>query len=431
MSGQVVAILGSQWGDEGKGKLTDCLGEKFDLCVRFNGGSNAGHTIVVDGKKFAFHLLPSGIVNKNMICVIGNGVVLHIPTLLQELDALTAKNVSYNGRIKISDRAHLAFDFHQWIDGASETEAAETGSAIGTTKKGIGPAYSEKANRTSVRVGDLRFFDEVIPKNLKRMVETAKRKFPKLEKLAEFNIEHELQRYREYAKILDPLITDTVAYINQAHHDGKRLLLEGANGALLDIDFGSYPYVTSSNTTIGAAITGLGLSPFKLNSVVGIMKAYTTRVGEGPFPTELLDDLGKKIRTDGGEFGTTTGRPRRCGWLDLAVVNFTKLLNGYTSFNLTKLDIMTGIPEIKIGLSYRYKGEKLSSMPGSLEILSKVEVDYITMPGWTHSLAKLRKFEDMPIEAQNYVKKIEELTGVFIEWIGVGVDREDMIYRKK
>jgi len=405
MAGQVVAILGSQWGDEGKGKLTDCLGEQFDLCIRFNGGSNAGHTIVAEGHKYAFHLLPSGIVNKNMICVVGNGVVLHIPTFLRELDSLKKAGVSYDGRIKISDRTHIVFDFHQWIDGASENELAETGTSIGTTRKGIGPAYAEKANRTSIRVGDLRFFEETVPKNLKRMVETAKRKFPKLDKLLNFDIELELKQYREYAKILDPFIIDTVSFINQAHHDGKRLLLEGANGALLDIDFGSYPYVTYSNTTIGAAITGLGLSPFKLNSVVGIIKAYTTRVGEGPFPTELVNDLGELIRKNGGEFGTTTGRPRRCGWLDLVVVNYTKLLNGYTSFNLTKMDILTGIHELKIAVGYRYNGEKLPSMPASLEVLSKVEVEYITVPGWTEDIAHARKFEELPAAAQVTLKR--------------------------
>jgi len=207
--------------------------------------------------------------------------------------------------------------------------------------------------------------------------------------------------------------------------------LEGANGALLDIDFGSYPYVTSSNTTIGAAITGLGLSPFKLNSVVGIIKAYTTRVGEGPFPTELVNDLGELIRKNGGEFGTTTGRPRRCGWLDLVVVNYTKLLNGYTSFNLTKMDILTGIHELKIAVGYRYNGEKLPSMPASLEVLSKVEVEYITVPGWTEDIAHARKFEELPAAAQSYVKKIEELTGVFVEWVGVGAAREAMIHRHK
>jgi len=418
---QVVVVLGSQWGDEGKGKIVDVLAQEYDVCGRFNGGSNAGHTIFVNDVKFAFHLMPSGILNPTMECIIGNGCVVHLPTLFKELQQLDDKKVKYEGRLFISDRAHLVFDFHQTIDGLNELSLGE--SKIGTTRKGIGPAYIEKMNRSGIRVGDLSSPD--FPDKLKRIVLTAQSRFH-----FEYNLDEETKKYAEYAQKIAPYVVDSVDFINQKYKEGKKILLEGANAAMLDIDFGTYPYVTSSNPTIGGCVTGLGLSPKKIGDVIGVVKAYTTRVGEGPFPTELSYEntpQGKALRDVGREFGTTTGRPRRCGWLDTVVLNYTNLLNGYTSINLTKLDILTGFDTLKIGYQYKYNGKALTSMPSSLDVLSHVEVQYEELPGWKEDISKIEKFEDLPKNCQNYVNRIEELLNVPIKWIGVGAGRHSLI----
>ncbi|MDF2378969.1 MAG: adenylosuccinate synthase [Candidatus Gracilibacteria bacterium] len=421
MNEQVCTILGAQWGDEGKGKLVDILAQEYDIVGRYAGGSNAGHTIVVDGNKFAFHLMPSGILHEDTTCLIGNGVVIHLPTFFKELDALDEKGVNYEGRIKISDRAHLLFDFHQTVDGMREEELA--GEKIGTTKKGIGPCYSSKMTRINLRVGDLKFFEH-FEENLTHLVENFQKRFD-----FEYDIKAEVEKYREYAKRLEPLIVDGVDYVNTAHAEGKKILVEGANATLLDIDFGTYPFVTSSNASIGGACTGLGLSPDKLDCSVGIVKAYTTRVGAGPFATELLDELGENIREKGHEYGTTTGRPRRCGWLDTFVLKYSHMINNFTYLNVTKLDVLDELEELKIGTSYSYKGEKLTSFPSNLEVLANVEVEYETMPGWKTDITKCRTFEDLPQEAQNYVLRIEELVGAKVRWIGVGPQRDEMIER--
>eukprot|EP00741_Cyanophora_paradoxa_P006624 tig00001029_g6409.t1 len=388
-------ILGSQWGDEGKGKLVDLCSASFDIAARCAGGSNAGHTIVVDGKKFAFHLIPSGILHKNCVCVIGNGVVLHLPSFFKELESLKAQGIDYEGRVKVSDRAHLLFDFHQIVDGLREGELSGTGESIGTTKKGIGPCYSSKANRSGIRVGDLLHFDG-FPEALRRCVRNKFKRFHQFD----YDIEGEIERYREYAKRLAPMVTDTVFYINDAYSKGKRILIEGANATLLDIDFGTYPYVTSSNASIGGACTGLGISPKKIGAIIGVVKAYTTRVGAGPFPTELHDAVGEKLRARGHEFGTTTGRPRRCGWFDAVVVRYSHMINEYTHINLTKLDVLDDHTEIKIAVDYKLNGEVIKGFPASLEDLAKVEVVYETLPGWNTSIAQCRKFSDLPADAQ-------------------------------
>jgi len=421
---QVVAVLGSQWGDEGKGKIVDSLSQQYEVCARYNGGSNAGHTIVVDNVKYAFHLMPSGILNPKGKVIIGNGCVVHLPTLIKELRDLESKGVSYKGRLFISDRAHLLFDFHQRIDGLSETARGAT--KIGTTGKGIGPAYQEKMNRSGIRAGELKNLDS-LAKKLKLIVANAQVRFQ-----FDYDVEEEIKRYQEYAKEFTECLVDGVDWINEQYDNKKTVLIEGANAAMLDIDFGTYPYVTSSNPTIGGCLTGLGLSARKIGDVIGVVKAYTTRVGEGPFPTELhdTDGPGAKLRAVGKEFGTTTGRPRRCGWFDAVIVNYTHRLNGYTLLNLTKIDVLTGFDEIKVAVAYKVDGKRITaSMPADLDVLARVEVEYETHPGWTEDISKASKFEDLPENCRKYILRLEELIKVPIRWIGVGPSREATVER--
>jgi len=417
---QVVVVLGSQWGDEGKGKIVDSLSAEYDICGRFNGGSNAGHTIVVNGVKFAFHLLPSGILNPTNTCLIGNGTVIHFPTLLKELDQLDAKNISYNGRLFISDRAHVVFDFHQVIDGLGEASLGSN--KIGTTRKGIGPAYSDKVNRNGLRVSDL--YSTEFQSKLQRSVSLAQNRFQ-----FEYDVAAEVERYKSIAERIKPFIVDNVDWINKQYNSGKKILLEGANAAMLDIDFGTYPYVTSSNPTVGGAVTGMGIAPRKIGDVVAVVKAYTTRVGEGPFPTELSRDNGAgQIMGDvGREYGTTTGRPRRVGWLDIPVLRYSHLLNGYTYINLTKTDVLDSLEEIKIGVKYKHQGNELESVPANLDILSKVEVVYETLPGWKSDISKCKTFEELPENCRKFILRVEQLLEVPIRWIGTGAGREDLV----
>jgi len=417
-------VLGSQWGDEGKGKLVDILSQEYDVCARVAGGSNAGHTIVVDGKKYKFHLLPSGVLNEKATCVIGNGVVVHLPSFLNELDGLAASGINYEGRVKISDRAHLVFDFHQLVDGQLEHRLGRN--KIGTTKKGIGPAYASKISRNGLRVGDLKDWEH-FESRFRALAEHHINAFPGLE----IDIEGQLEYYKSIADRVNDITVDTIQYTNKAYLDGKKILVEGANATMLDIDFGTYPYVTSSNPSVGSVLTGLGVSPQKLNGIYGTVKAYTTRVGEGPFPTELSTDegIGKHLSSVGAEYGTTTGRPRRCGWIDIPQMQFSVLINGFTSINLTKLDVFTGLEELKIGKAYKYKGEVIEGMPANLNILEDVEVEYDVVPGWTEDISKCTTFEELPLNAQNYVLKVQEMLGVPIRWIGVGPNRLEVVDR--
>jgi adenylosuccinate synthase len=416
MDSSVVVILGAQWGDEGKGKLVDMIAQKFDLCARFNGGSNAGHTLVVDGQKYAFHLLPCGVISSHCVNIIGNGVVLHLPTLKMEIDRLS-EDFKVLENLWISDRTSLLFDFHQQIDGMLAKSKE-----IGTTKRGIGPCYSTKALRNGIRAGDLLKFD-VFTKKFKDLVEYYENQYPDLE----VDVEAELAVYEEMRKFIGHRITDAVSLVHVELKKGKKLLVEGANAAMLDIDFGTYPFVTSSNATAGGACTGLGLPPSKIGQILGVVKAYTTRVGAGPFPTELTGTDGDVLRANGHEYGTTTGRPRRCGWLDLFVLKYSHLINDYTFLNLTKLDVLTGFKEIEVCTGYKLNGVELTSFPSHAEDLSNVECVNKKFPGWSECIAKCRKFEDLPCAARSYVKFIEEFVGVKIAWIGVGPDREDMI----
>ncbi|KAG6592421.1 adenylosuccinate synthetase [Phytophthora cinnamomi] len=418
----VDVVLGAQWGDEGKGKLVDSLSQSYDVILRVAGGSNAGHTIVHEGKKYKFRLVPSGILNPNAVCIIGNGVVVHLPSLLQELDELKQVGIKYEGRILISDRAHMVLDLHQEVDGINELRRGRN--KIGTTKKGIGPAYSSKMLRNGVRVGDLRYFDDFSEK-MRDLVKFYKDNYPELEADAEAEI-------KAYSAIKDKILgmtVDTVAYMNNAYVAGKKILVEGANATMLDIDFGTYPYVTSSNPSIGSVCTGGGISPNRLNGIIGIVKAYCTRVGEGPFPTELHDEVGKHLGTVGAEFGTNTGRPRRCGWLDIPQMRYSNMVNGFTELNLTKLDVLTGLEKVKIGVAYWYRGQKLDGMPSNLQLLEESVVQYEEMDGWSEDISKCKTFEELPVAAQKYVLRVEELLGTHIKWIGVGPDRFDVITR--
>jgi len=419
-------VLGGQWGDEGKGKLVDILSQDYDVCARVAGGSNAGHTIVVNGKKYKFHLLPSGVLNKDATCVIGNGVVIHIPSFLNELDTLEKSGIDHKGRVLISDRAHIVFDFHQTVDGLSENKLGRN--KIGTTKKGIGPAYASKISRNGIRVGDLQNF-EFFSERFRTLAEATMAAHPGLE----IDVEEQLAYYKSIADRVNAMTTDTIEYTNQSYHAGKRILVEGANATMLDIDFGTYPFVTSSNPSIGSVLTGLGVSPNKLSGIYGTVKAYCTRVGEGPFPTELnadnTDSVGYHLGSVGAEYGTTTGRQRRCGWLDIPQMQYSVLINGFTAVNLTKLDVLTGLKELKVGVAYKSNGKILKTMPACLKTLSECEVVYETLPGWTEDISGCKSFEELPTNAQNYVLRIQELLGVPIRWIGVGPNRLDQIDR--
>ncbi|RDB23062.1 Adenylosuccinate synthetase 1 [Hypsizygus marmoreus] len=422
----VTVVLGTQWGDEGKGKLVDILAADIDVCARCAGGNNAGHTIVVPingvKKTFAFHLLPSGLVNPRCTGVIGSGVVVHVPSFFTELDALQAQGLDCTNRIFISDRAHLVFDFHQIVDGLKEVELG--GKSIGTTKKGIGPAYSGKASRSGLRIHHL--FDATFADKFRKLVEGRFKRYGHFE----YDTEGEIARYKDLAARLRPFVIDSLTYIHGAIASGKKVLVEGANAIMLDLDFGTYPYVTSSSTSIGGVCTGLGIPPKMIGKTIGVVKAYTTRVGGGPFPTEQLNDIGIHLQEVGREYGTTTGRRRRCGWLDLVVLKHSCLINGYDSFNLTKLDVLDLLPEISVGVRYLVNGKEITGFPADLDLLARVEVEYVTLPGWETPITEIRSYDALPENCKKYVEFIEQFFGVPVEWIGVGPGRESMLGKK-
>lgn len=419
--GTATVVLGSQWGDEGKGKLVDILCQDADVCARCQGGNNAGHTIVANGVKYDFHMLPSGLVSPSCVNVLGAGVVIHLPAFFQELENLIKKGLDPADRMFISNRSHLVFDFHQIVDGLKEVELGR--GSIGTTKKGIGPTYSAKASRSGIRVhhlSNLQAFEE----RFRTVVQNKVKRYGAFE----YDVDKEIERYKELAKKVEPYVIDAVKYMYDALKDNKRVLVEGANALMLDLDFGTYPYVTSSNTAIGGVCTGLGIPPHKIGKVIGVVKAYTTRVGGGPFPTELLDATGEHLQRVGAEVGVTTGRKRRCGWLDAVVLQYSNMINGYTSINITKLDVLDELKDIKIATEYRLDGKPLKTFPGDLDVLARVEVIYETVPGWQTDISKCRKWDDLPANAKSYVRRIEELVGVKVEWIGVGPGRDAMIH---
>ncbi|XP_017782103.1 PREDICTED: adenylosuccinate synthetase [Nicrophorus vespilloides] len=418
---RVTVVLGAQWGDEGKGKVVDMLATEVDVVCRCQGGNNAGHTVVVEGAEYDFHLLPSGIINSKCKSVIGNGVVIHLPGLFEELAKNEQKGLTnWQNRLIISDRAHLVFDFHQQVDGMQE---AQKGQELGTTKKGIGPTYSSKAIRNGIRIGELLADFDCFKEKFIVLTNMYKRMFPTLE----VDIDAELERYKKYADQVRPYVRETVSYLDRCLKDNMKILVEGANAAMLDIDFGTYPYVTSSNCSVGGVCTGLGLPPNRIGEVIGVVKAYTTRVGAGPFPTELNDEIGSLLQEKGHEIGVTTKRKRRCGWLDLFLLKYTNMINGYTGICITKLDILDTLPEIKLAVGYIIDGKKIDYFPSNIKDLAKVEVDYVTVPGWETSTENVREFADLPENAKKYVEKIEEVLDVPVKWIGVGKGRESII----
>lgn len=420
-------VLGSQWGDEGKGKLVDILCEDIDVCCRCAGGNNAGHTIVVDNIKYDFHMLPSGLVNPNCVNLLGSGVVVHIPSFFEELQNLVNKGLDATGRLFISSRAQIVFDFHQRVDKLREAELSGKQASIGTTGKGIGPSYSTKASRSGLRMHHLVNQEqgawELFEEKYRRLVKTRFQRYGDFE----YDFEAELAKLKEYREALKPYVIDSVSFIHKAIADKKKILVEGANALMLDIDFGTYPYVTSSNTGIGGVLTGLGLPPRAIKNVYGVVKAYTTRVGEGPFPTEQLNEDGDKLQTIGAEYGVTTGRKRRCGWLDLVVLKYSNAINGYTSLNITKLDVLDTFKEIQVAVGYKLNGKLLDSFPADLLELAKVEVVYETLPGWETDITKVKSYDDLPENAKKYLKFIENYLNVPIEWIGTGPGRESML----
>uniref|UniRef100_A0A7S2PV52 Adenylosuccinate synthetase n=1 Tax=Zooxanthella nutricula TaxID=1333877 RepID=A0A7S2PV52_9DINO len=488
-------VLGAQWGDEGKGKLVDILAQDAQVCARFNGGANAGHTLVVDGRKYAFHLMPCGIINRSCKNLIGNGVACHLPTLMKELEQLKEFDPRAVERVFISTRTHLLVDSHQLIDGILEAEASSH--SIGTTKRGIGPCYSSKSIRNGLRFADLLHF-ETFEARLRELIKWSQKRFGEegeadqpsqqlLRKcLREYNtrkafdpehgarggvgsLEEEIERYRQFSQMLRHQIVDSVTFIHEEIMRGNRVLVEGANAALLDIDFGTYPFVTSSNTTIGGVCTGLGVPPKVIDNIVGVVKAYTTRVGNGPFPSELQNErqdladfageyigealtierkgdtrgpyglstgdvvkVGEMLQEVGHEYGTTTGRRRRCGWLDIPLVKYSAMVNGFHSISITKLDVLTGLKEIRIAVAYRsvdMTEVRLPSgyFPSHLEDLKKVVCEYETVQGWKEDISKCRRFADLPAGAKRYVLRIQELVGVPVSSVGVGPDRNDVL----
>lgn len=422
-------VLGAQWGDEGKGKLVDILCDEIDVCARCQGGNNAGHTIVVNGIKYDFHMLPSGLINPKCKNLIGSGVVIHVPSFFKELEDLETKGLKCSDRLFVSSRAHIVFDFHQLTDGLKEAELSSSKKAIGTTGKGIGPTYSTKASRSGIRVHHLvsqepGAWDE-FKTRYTRLVETRMKRYGEFES----DIEADLQKYKELAEKLRPFVVDAVPFMHDAIAEKKRILIEGANALMLDLDYGTYPYVTSSNTGIGGVCTGLGLPPKTINNIYGVVKAYTTRVGAGPFPTEQLNEIGEYLQDVGAEYGVTTGRKRRCGWLDLVVLRYSTLINGYTSINLTKLDVLDQLKEIKVAVAYKVNGKTLTTFPEDLNVVEKVEVVYETLPGWNTPITDCKTYEDLPENAKKYIEFIENYLNVKVEWIGVGPGRESMVVK--
>ncbi len=416
-------LIGAQWGDEGKGKVIDVLAEDVDIVVRFQGGNNAGHTVKIGDEHYVLHLIPSGILRDDQVCVIGNGLVVNPVALLEEIAEVEAAGKSVQGRLFVSDRAHIVFPYHRAIDAAREA-LLEDGHKIGTTGRGIGPCYSDKVTRTGLRAGDLLTKD--FPDLLRARLFEANKVIEALggETLAESIV---LGSYLEAVEALRPYVRDTVTYLNDAVKAGQSILFEGAQGTMLDIDFGTYPFVTSSNATAGGACTGTGVPPHRIDRVVGVIKAYTTRVGEGPFPTELFDAEGEAMRSVGGEFGATTGRPRRCGWFDAVVGRYSARINGVDFWTMTKLDVLDGFETIKVCTAYEYEGEHLTEFPASIRILEKCKPVYETLPGWCEPTTHISSYELLPPNARAYVEHLCELTGVPLGILSVGPKRESTL----
>jgi len=415
-------VVGLQWGDEGKGKIVDFLSEKADIVARYQGGANAGHTVYVNGKKFVLHLIPSGILHPKKICLIGSGVVLEPEELKKEIEMLAAQGVKVEGRLKISAGAHIVLPFHRELD---LWEEAHRGEKIGTTGRGIGPAYSEKYARRGIRAVDL-----LSPEKLSKKVNdilSCRNHGGGLSKIDPIAL---VQQLRGYEKFISPFLVDGSRYLNEAIKKRKSVLFEGAQGSLLDVDFGTYPYATPSHTIAGGALTGTGVGPKVIGEVIGVMKAYTTRVGNGPFPTELTGSEGEFLRKAGNEFGATTGRPRRTGWLDLVILKYACRINGVDKLAIMKLDVLNSLPEIKICTSYEYKGKKTNEPPLDLCELSECKPIYKTFPSWKSSTHGITRFAKLPVNARKYLSAIEKSLGVPISLISTGPEREATIVKR-
>ncbi|CAL8901059.1 adenylosuccinate synthetase [Bacillus pumilus] len=414
-----VVVVGTQWGDEGKGKITDFLSENAEVIARYQGGNNAGHTIKFDGVTYKLHLIPSGIFYKEKTCVIGNGMVVDPKALVTELAYLHERNVSTDN-LRISNRAHVILPYHLKLDEVEEERKGAN--KIGTTKKGIGPAYMDKAARIGIRVADL-LDREVFEEKLARNLEEKNRLLEKMYDAEGFRIEDILDEYYEYGQQVKKYVVDTSVVLNDALDEGRRVLFEGAQGVMLDIDQGTYPFVTSSNPVAGGVTIGSGVGPTKIQHVVGVSKAYTTRVGDGPFPTELHDEIGDQIREVGREYGTTTGRPRRVGWFDSVVVRHARRVSGITDLSLNSIDVLTGIEKLKICVAYKLNGEITEEFPASLKELAKCEPVYEEMPGWTEDITGVKNLSELPENARHYLERISQLTGIPLSIFSVGPDR--------
>ena len=415
-------IVGAQWGDEGKGKIVDLFADHFDIVARYQGGHNAGHTVIIGGRRYVLHLIPSGILHPQKMCAIGNGVVVDPVALKQEIEDLAAAGIDCKGRLYVSNRAHVIFEYHRLVEMGDEKRRGEQ--RIGTTNRGIGPAYEDKMGRRGLRVCDL-----LNPETLRlRLEENWQAKQSFLASMEDsWNVDEACEAVGALGKELSEYITDVGEFLNRSIDTGMSVLFEGAQGTLLDIDHGTYPFVSASNSTAGGACTGTGVSPTRIDGVVGISKAYTTRVGGGPFPTELLDDVGAQMRERGQEYGASTGRPRRCGWFDAVVVRYSCLINHLDSLVITKLDVLDELPGIQICTGYRYKGSLLRSFPPEIAVLDECRPEYIAVKGWNQKTAGIQDFHELPALAQDYLKRLSDLVKTDISIVSTGPDREETV----
>jgi adenylosuccinate synthase len=418
-----IVLIGAQWGDEGKGKATDLLGGSVDYVVRFNGGNNAGHTIVVDGERYALHLLPTGVLTPTVTPVIGNGVVIDLGVLFQEIDLLASRGVDPS-RLQVSTNAHIIPPYNRTMDKVTERFLGSR--RIGTTGRGIGPTYADKMNRIGIRVQDL-FDEKILRQKVEGALELKNQVLVKVYNRRAITVDEVADELLGFADRLRPMVADTALLLSRALDDGKTVLLEGGQATLLDVDHGTYPFVTSSNATAGGACTGAGIPPTRVDRVIAVVKAYTTRVGEGPFPTELLDDDGERLRQAGGEFGTTTGRPRRCGWYDALIARYAARINGVTDFVLTKLDVLTGWERLPVCVGYDVGGRRFDELPSSQTDFHHAVPVYEELAGWDQDISAARSFDELPKNAQTYVRALEDISGAPFSVIGVGPGRDQSI----
>lgn len=418
----VTVLVGSQWGDEGKGKIVDILSDRHDIVARYQGGANAGHTIQIKDKQYILHLIPAGILRDNVTCVVGNGVVIDPKALLEEIEFLKSHGFDFEGRFFISHNAHLIMPYHKLLDSLREQKEEK----IGTTGRGIGPCYIDKYARKGIKIVDLLNRTE-LEKKIRKNLEEKNEIIKKVYEHEELDVDAIVEEYLEFDKAIDSYITDVPTYLNNSILEGKKVLMEGAQGALLDVDFGTYPFVTSSNPTAGGACTGTGLPPTKITSILGIVKAYTTRVGNGPFPTEVTGETEEKLRTAGAEFGATTGRPRRCGWFDAVLLRYSRMINGIERAAITKLDVLGVFDELQVCVSYEINGKKLKSFPTEVNRLGQVTPIYEILPGWKTDISGIRSYDELPSEAKNYLDFMSIQCGFEISIISVGPKRSQTI----